>query len=52
MRTPQAYWNWSWDELASNDLSAMLQYAYDQSGQQKVHYVGHSLVSHKTKYLL
>ncbi|KAM3366754.1 hypothetical protein ACQJBY_015844 [Aegilops geniculata] len=38
-----AYWNWSWDELASNDLSAMLQYAYDQSGQQKVHYVGHSL---------
>lgn len=38
-----AYWNWSWDELASNDLSAMLQYVYDQAGQQKVHYVGHSL---------
>ncbi|KAI5012837.1 hypothetical protein ZWY2020_025103 [Hordeum vulgare] len=38
-----AYWNWSWDELASNDLSAMLQYVYDQSAQQKVHYVGHSL---------
>ncbi|KAM0886002.1 hypothetical protein ACQ4PT_029974 [Festuca glaucescens] len=38
-----AYWDWSWDELASNDLSAMMQYVYDQSNQQKVHYVGHSL---------
>lgn len=39
----QAYWDWSWDELASNDLSAVVQYVYAQSGQQRMHYVGHSL---------
>ncbi|WVZ85270.1 hypothetical protein U9M48_032217 [Paspalum notatum var. saurae] len=39
----QAYWDWSWDELASNDLSAVGQYVYAQSGQQRMHYVGHSL---------
>uniref|UniRef100_A0A0E0KNM2 Lipase n=1 Tax=Oryza punctata TaxID=4537 RepID=A0A0E0KNM2_ORYPU len=38
-----AYWNWSWDELASKDLSAVVQYVYSQAGQQKMHYVGHSL---------
>lgn len=39
----QTYWDWSWDELASNDLSAVVQYVYAQSGQQRLHYVGHSL---------
>ncbi|EES10556.1 hypothetical protein BDA96_06G040300 [Sorghum bicolor] len=38
-----AYWDWSWDELASNDVSAVVQYVYAQSGQQRLHYVGHSL---------
>uniref|UniRef100_I1PJU5 Partial AB-hydrolase lipase domain-containing protein n=1 Tax=Oryza glaberrima TaxID=4538 RepID=I1PJU5_ORYGL len=38
-----AYWNWSWDELSSKDLSAVVQYVYSQAGQQKMHYVGHSL---------
>ncbi|KAH7859997.1 hypothetical protein Vadar_008005 [Vaccinium darrowii] len=37
-----AYWNWSWDELAANDLSASVQYVHDQTGQN-LHYVGHSL---------
>ncbi|TVU13405.1 hypothetical protein EJB05_40459, partial [Eragrostis curvula] len=41
--TDPAYWDWSWDELASNDLAAVVQYVYAQSGQQKMHYVGHSL---------
>uniref|UniRef100_A0A0D9W351 Lipase n=1 Tax=Leersia perrieri TaxID=77586 RepID=A0A0D9W351_9ORYZ len=41
--TDSAYWNWSWDELASKDLSAIVQYVYSQAGQQKMHYVGHSL---------
>ncbi|OEL20306.1 Triacylglycerol lipase 2 [Dichanthelium oligosanthes] len=41
--TDTAYWDWSWDELASNDLSAVAQYVYAQSGQQRMHYVGHSL---------
>ncbi|KAF8758040.1 hypothetical protein HU200_010801 [Digitaria exilis] len=35
--------DWSWDELASDDLSAVVQYVYARSGQQKMHYVGHSL---------
>lgn len=39
----QTYWDWSWDELASNDLSAVVPYVYAQSGQQRLHYVGHSL---------
>ncbi|KAL6660441.1 hypothetical protein ACP70R_001987 [Stipagrostis hirtigluma subsp. patula] len=43
--TDPAYWDWSWDELASKDLSAVVQYVYGQAGQQRMHYVGHSLVS-------
>ncbi|KAJ1267548.1 hypothetical protein BS78_07G065000 [Paspalum vaginatum] len=38
-----AYWDWSWDELAGNDLPAVVQYVHAQSGKQRVHYVGHSL---------
>ena len=41
----QAYWDWSWDELAAYDLPAVLQFVYDHTGGQKVHYIGHSLVS-------
>ncbi|KAL6851522.1 hypothetical protein ACP4OV_020455 [Aristida adscensionis] len=41
--TDPAYWDWSWDELASKDLSAVVKYVYDQAGHQKMHYVGHSL---------
>ncbi|BBG99945.1 Myzus persicae-induced lipase 1 [Prunus dulcis] len=37
-----AYWDWSWDELASHDLPAFFQYVNNQTGQ-KLHYVGHSL---------
>ncbi|KAG5545657.1 hypothetical protein RHGRI_017965 [Rhododendron griersonianum] len=37
-----AYWDWSWDELAAHDLPASVQYVYDQTGQN-LHYVGHSL---------
>ncbi|KAG9151974.1 hypothetical protein Leryth_002238 [Lithospermum erythrorhizon] len=36
------YWDWSWDELASYDLPACVQYVHDQTGQN-LHYVGHSL---------
>ncbi|PVH34974.1 hypothetical protein PAHAL_7G077700 [Panicum hallii] len=38
-----AYWDWSWDELASSDLPAVVQYVYAHSGGQRMHYVGHSL---------
>lgn len=43
----QAYWEWSWDELAAYDLPAAVQYVNDQTGQ-KLHYVGHSLVNIKS----
>uniref|UniRef100_A0A0D9WSD6 Partial AB-hydrolase lipase domain-containing protein n=1 Tax=Leersia perrieri TaxID=77586 RepID=A0A0D9WSD6_9ORYZ len=39
---PPAYWDWSFDELASYDLPAVLQFAYDYTGK-KLHYIGHSL---------
>ncbi|CAL1409229.1 unnamed protein product [Linum trigynum] len=38
-----AYWEWSWEELADYDLPAVFQYVYDHTGQQKHHYIGHSL---------
>lgn len=38
-----AYWDWSWDELAAYDLPATVGYVHQQTGQQKIHYVGHSL---------
>ncbi|KAL9681878.1 hypothetical protein QQ045_013667 [Rhodiola kirilowii] len=37
-----AYWDWSWDELATYDLPALVQHVYKQT-DQKLHYVGHSL---------
>ncbi|KAL5581772.1 hypothetical protein UlMin_014214 [Ulmus minor] len=35
------FWNWSWDELAADDLPANVQYVHDQT-RQNLHYVGHS----------
>ncbi|XP_020589898.1 triacylglycerol lipase 2-like [Phalaenopsis equestris] len=37
-----AYWAWSWDELAANDLPAMIDLV-SKNTNQKLHYVGHSL---------
>ncbi|CAL5192864.1 unnamed protein product [Lathyrus oleraceus] len=37
----KAYWDWSWDELASYDLPASVEYVYNYTGQ-KMHYAGHS----------
>ncbi|KAK7327224.1 hypothetical protein VNO80_31589 [Phaseolus coccineus] len=37
-----AFWNWSWDELASYDLPAFVNYVHNNTGQN-IHYVGHSL---------
>ncbi|KAI4305730.1 hypothetical protein L6164_029078 [Bauhinia variegata] len=36
------YWDWSFDELAANDLPASIEYVFKNTGQ-KLHYVGHSL---------
>ncbi|KAJ9537765.1 hypothetical protein OSB04_030498 [Centaurea solstitialis] len=38
----EAFWDWTWDELAAYDLPATVQYVHDQTGE-KLHYVGHSL---------
>ncbi|URE19232.1 Triacylglycerol lipase [Musa troglodytarum] len=37
-----AYWAWSWDELANYDLPATVGFVFQQTGQ-KLHYVGHSM---------
>lgn len=41
----QAYWEWTWDELMAYDVTASVKFVHDQTGQQKLHYVGHSLVN-------
>ena len=45
----QAYWAWSWDELASFDLPATVGFVFQQTGQ-KLHYVGHSMVGDFTYF--
>ncbi|KAM0828837.1 hypothetical protein ACQ4PT_067290 [Festuca glaucescens] len=39
----EAYWDWSWDEIAAYDLPVVLQFVYDHIGGQNVHYISHSL---------
>ncbi|PKA49876.1 Triacylglycerol lipase 1 [Apostasia shenzhenica] len=36
-----AFWDWSWQDLAMYDLSAMLKYVYNETNS-KVLYIGHS----------
>ncbi|KAK1359387.1 Lipase [Heracleum sosnowskyi] len=36
------FWEWTWDDLATNEVSATTDFVFNQTGQ-KVHYVGHSL---------
>ncbi|XP_020109283.1 triacylglycerol lipase 2-like [Ananas comosus] len=38
-----AYWEWSWDQLVAYDLPAVVEYVYNQTRNQKIHYIGHSL---------
>ncbi|XP_047320230.1 triacylglycerol lipase 2-like [Impatiens glandulifera] len=35
------YWNWSWEELASYDLPAVVDFIFGQTGK-KLNYIGHS----------
>nr|POE83693.1 triacylglycerol lipase 2 [Quercus suber] len=37
-----AYWEWTWAQLANDDLPAMYDYIHNQT-RQKLYYVGHSL---------
>ncbi|KAJ8713467.1 hypothetical protein PYW07_013837 [Mythimna separata] len=37
-----AFWRFSWDEIGNIDLPTMIDYALEKSGQERLHYVGHS----------
>lgn len=41
--TKQQYWSFSWDEMAKYDLPAMLQHLMAVTGQDRFHYIGHSM---------
>ncbi|XP_058751491.1 triacylglycerol lipase 2-like [Vicia villosa] len=36
------YWNWSWDELVSDEMPAIFDFVFNKTGQ-KINYLGHSL---------
>lgn len=37
-----AFWKFSWDSMASEDLPAVIEYIVSETGQQQLHYAGHS----------
>lgn len=39
----QQYWDFSWHEIGVQDLPAKIDYILANTGQQKLHYVGHSM---------
>ena len=39
----QEFWDWSWDEMASNDLPSMIELVYKITRTQ-IYYIGHSQV--------
>ncbi|XP_057465146.1 triacylglycerol lipase 2-like [Actinidia eriantha] len=36
------FWNWTWDDLVTHDLSSVIDFVFKQTGQ-KMDYVGHSM---------
>ncbi|KAJ0176036.1 hypothetical protein K1T71_008210 [Dendrolimus kikuchii] len=38
----QDFWRFSWDEIGNHDLPAFIDYVLETTGQQKLHYIGHS----------
>lgn len=36
------FWEFSWDEIGNLDLPAMIDYALEYTGKQRLHYIGHS----------
>ncbi|KAK7502443.1 hypothetical protein BaRGS_00006396 [Batillaria attramentaria] len=40
--TQPEFWAWSWDEMGAYDLPAMFDHVTRVTGQQQIHYVGHS----------
>ena len=39
---PQNFWRFSWDEIGNQDLPAFIDYILETTGQEKLHYIGHS----------
>lgn len=39
----QEFWDWTWDDLVTHELSAIIDFVFKNTGR-KIHYVGHSLV--------
>ncbi|XP_048769439.1 gastric triacylglycerol lipase-like [Ostrea edulis] len=37
-----AFWEWSWDEMAKYDTPAVLEYILKKTGKQQLYYIGHS----------
>uniref|UniRef100_A0A2A4K660 Lipase n=1 Tax=Heliothis virescens TaxID=7102 RepID=A0A2A4K660_HELVI len=37
-----AFWKFSWDEIGNIDLPTMIDYALEVSGEERLHYIGHS----------
>ncbi|KAJ8727884.1 hypothetical protein PYW08_016269 [Mythimna loreyi] len=38
----QNFWRFSWDEIGNHDLPAFIDYIHEKTGQEKLHYIGHS----------
>ncbi|KAJ8730361.1 hypothetical protein PYW07_017399 [Mythimna separata] len=38
----QNFWRFSWDEIGNLDLPAFIDYILEKTGQEKLHYIGHS----------
>jgi lysosomal acid lipase/cholesteryl ester hydrolase len=44
----EAFWDFSWDEMAKHDLPSMIKYALRISNQDELFYIGHSQVNNFT----
>lgn len=41
-KTDNDFWKFSWEEIGLYDVSAFVDYILDITGQEKLHYIGHS----------
>ncbi|XP_075973243.1 lipase 3-like [Anticarsia gemmatalis] len=41
-KVSQNFWKFSWDEIGNYDLPAFIDYILAKTGQEKLHYIGHS----------
>ena len=46
------YWDYSFPEMAMNDLPAMLQTVFEETGEKKINYIGYSLGTTQMFYAL